>query len=169
VLSRWTNYILSIGSEVIVWCVLSCGNLIEFKRMCDSRMHQACHRIGNVCAWRGNDPPRELLSESNTGWQGATLEWLVDCPSQREPGIESSICGRESTERYTQEPVVLFKNFDPKLFLSKRNARTKIKTEGKAIQWQAQFVIHPMGGHQTMTLLPMLHCACKQEPSTVSS
>jgi len=22
------------GSEVIVWCVLSCGNLIEFKRVC---------------------------------------------------------------------------------------------------------------------------------------
>ena len=29
-LSRWANYILSIGSEVIVWYVRPCGDLIEF-------------------------------------------------------------------------------------------------------------------------------------------
>jgi len=46
VLSRWANYILSIGLEVIVWCALSRGDLIEFKRRCRGRMHQACHSFG---------------------------------------------------------------------------------------------------------------------------
>lgn len=41
VLSRWANYILAIRSETIVWCVLSCGNLIEFKKACASRTHWA--------------------------------------------------------------------------------------------------------------------------------
>jgi len=63
------NYILSIGSEVIVWCVLSWGNLIEFKRMCGGGKHQASHGIG-MCM----------------PWQGAKLEQLADHPGQREPG-----------------------------------------------------------------------------------
>jgi len=43
--SRWANYVLSIGSQVIVWCVLSHGDLIEFKRRCDGGTHQARHGI----------------------------------------------------------------------------------------------------------------------------
>jgi len=57
VLSRWANYILSIGSEDIVWCVLSCDDLIEFKRTHGGRMHLAGHRIrmcmpGMVETWQ---------------------------------------------------------------------------------------------------------------------
>jgi len=40
-ISRWSNYILPIGSEDIVWCVLSCGDLIEFKRVYGGWVHQA--------------------------------------------------------------------------------------------------------------------------------
>jgi len=46
VLSTWTNYILSIRSEDIVWCVLSRGDLIELKRVYSGGKHQASHRIG---------------------------------------------------------------------------------------------------------------------------
>lgn len=46
VLSGWANDILSIGSEVIVWCVLSCVDLVEFKRRCGGGTHQARHGIG---------------------------------------------------------------------------------------------------------------------------
>jgi hypothetical protein len=35
-------------------------------------------------------------------------------------------------------------------------------------QWPPELVIHPMGGHQTLTLLLMLCCACRQEPGMVS-
>lgn len=33
VLSRWANHILLTGTEVTVWYVLSCGDLIELKRI----------------------------------------------------------------------------------------------------------------------------------------
>jgi len=77
VLSGWANYILSIGSEVIAWCVLSCGYLIEFKRRCGGQMQQAHHGVGMcmpgvVATCQGN------CGESKAVSQGATLEWLTD-------------------------------------------------------------------------------------------
>jgi len=46
------NYILSIGSEVIVLCVLSCGDLVEFKRVCGGWTHWAATELGCAClAW----------------------------------------------------------------------------------------------------------------------
>jgi len=61
VLSRWANYILSIGSEVIVWCVLSCSDLIEFKR----RYTNPAMESGCVClVWQ--QPTKPTVSESRT-------------------------------------------------------------------------------------------------------
>jgi len=46
------NYILSIGSEVIVLYVLSCGDLIEFKRVCGGWKQWPATELGCVClAW----------------------------------------------------------------------------------------------------------------------
>jgi hypothetical protein len=39
------------------------------------------------------------------------------------------------------------------------------ETEGKAMQWPAQIAIHPIGSLQTLTLLLMLCCTCRWEPS----
>jgi hypothetical protein len=39
------------------------------------------------------------------------------------------------------------------------------ETEGNVIQWPAQFEIHPMCRHQTLTLLEMLCCGCIQKSS----
>jgi len=72
VLSRWAKYILSTGSEVIVWCVLSCGNLTEFKRMCGGGRHRDHHGIGMcmpgvVTIHQGN-------YEWTTGWSPRSEE-----------------------------------------------------------------------------------------------
>jgi hypothetical protein len=50
-----------------------------------------------------------------------------------------------------------FKMFNPELFLSKRNAETKIgaETEGKAIQRLPYLGIYPMCSHQIQTLFLM--------------
>jgi hypothetical protein len=42
-------------------------------------------------------------------------------------------------------------------------------TEGKVIQWLAQLGIPLIGGYQPLTLLLVLCCACRQEPSRLSS
>jgi hypothetical protein len=39
------------------------------------------------------------------------------------------------------------------------------ETKGMANQLQAHFETHPMDRHQSMTLLMMLCCACRQDPS----
>jgi len=53
------NYILSIGSEVIVWCVLSCGDLIEFNRVCGGRT-LGPPQNWDVYVWHGGNLPWKL-------------------------------------------------------------------------------------------------------------
>jgi hypothetical protein len=51
------------------------------------------------------------------------------------------------------------------LLMSKGNIKTKMEHSMKAVQWPAQLGIHPMTMHQSQTLLLMLCCACRLEPS----
>lgn len=75
-LSIWEKYILSIGSEDIVWCVLSCGDLIEFKRVYSGQMHWATTELGCVCLlwWK---LAKRAVSEGGATWQDAVLERLM--------------------------------------------------------------------------------------------
>jgi len=46
------DYMLSLGSKVIVLCVLSCGDLVEFKRVCGGCRHWAATELGcKFLAW----------------------------------------------------------------------------------------------------------------------
>jgi hypothetical protein len=58
--------------------------------------------------------------------------------------------------------LLISKNFNPELLLSKGNMGTKCGTEieGKAIQRLPHLEIHPIYRHQTQTLLQMPRSAC---------
>lgn len=84
-LSRWANYILSVGSEVIVWCVLSCGDLIEFKRQCSGGMHQACYRIG-MCM-----PGMVTICQGNYEGEQGSMARCHAGMARGLPGLESTI------------------------------------------------------------------------------
>ena len=56
--------------------------------------------------------------------------------------------------------------FNLKLFLYKRNAGGNgVITKGMADQWPAQLGIYPTGRYQTLTVLLMLCCTFRKEPS----
>ena len=56
--------------------------------------------------------------------------------------------------------------FNLKLFLCKRNAgENEVITKGMADQWPAQLGIYLMGRYQTLTVLLMLCCTFREEPS----
>ena len=56
--------------------------------------------------------------------------------------------------------------FNLKLFLYKRNAGGNgVITKGMADQWPAQLGIYPTGRYQTLTVLLMLCCTFREEPS----
>jgi len=88
-MSRWANYILSIGPEIIVLCVLSRGNLIEFIE-CVVTGHTVPPWNWDVCLagwqtvlgtrWIGRLLPGSERShqQCDMGWSraGETLCWL---------------------------------------------------------------------------------------------
>ena len=68
-------------------------------------------------------------------------------------------------------PPTHHKNFNPEWFLSKENSGTKsrVESEGKAIQRPPHLVIHLICRHQTQTLLLMPRSACLQQPGIAVS
>jgi hypothetical protein len=79
-----------------------------------------------------------------------------------EPEVASS-CSHAGNpaERGRHQPP--HKTFKPKFILCTRNAGTGdgAETDGRA----KQFETHPMGKHQSLTLLVILCYACRQKPS----
>ena len=85
----------------------------------------------------------------------STMQWLK----------RSSLVARKVSQWRDVDMIPYIKVYDPKLLMSKGNIKTKMEHSMKAVQWPAQLGIHPMTMHQSQTLLLMLCCACRQEPS----
>ena len=84
-----------------------------------------------------------------------------------EPEVDTSCSQASSGGKWTPtHPENLYPEICPDCKASRDNDGAEIESLDN--QWLAQLETHPMGESQLLTLLMILCCTCRQEPSTTS-
>ena len=102
-------------------------------------------------------------------WVLVVSHWEIHVNSRGRRGWGGQVLPSRS-QQWFQRRKWLRANSDAffKLTDWKRIDKNGAETEGMDDQWPGHFEIHPMGRHQSLTLLMMLCCGCRQEPSTAA-